>query len=589
MVLGICGWRLLRTLGIHPEVCHLNEGHAAFAVLERARAYMEDHNQPFDVALAATRAGNLFTTHTPVEAGFDRFQPDLMTTYFERYARERLKISLHELMALGRSNPDDPNEPFNMAYLGIRGSGAVNAVSRLHGEVSRKLFQGLFTRWPRVEVPVGSVTNGIHTPTWDSAEADELWTRYCGRDRWRGSQESIDEQMRRAADEDLWNLRTSERRSLVQFARRRVALQRAWQNAAQSEIDAAQSILDENHLTIGFARRFATYKRPDLLLHDPERLAQILTNRERPVQLIIAGKAHPQDTAGQDMIRRWSDFMRRGDIRGRAVFLTDYDALLAYQFVTGMDVWINTPRRPWEACGTSGMKVLANGGLNVSELDGWWAEAYSPNAGWAIGDGKEHDGDTAWDTADAENLYRVLEEDVIPSFYDRDQRGIPVRWVAKMRQSIASLATAFSANRAVRQYTEQHYVPLAAAFCERSGDAIGLSSWIAHMRSKWDDVRFGGVTVQSTNAEYRFQAEVHLGAISPGEVAVEIYADPLNSEAPIREPMILHAAAADTAMPHSYTGAVSARRPVEDFTLRVIPHRKGVLVPLELSLVLWQH
>ena len=295
LVLGIGGWRLLKALGLQPEVCHLNEGHAAFAVLERARSYMEESKQPFDLALTVTRAGNLFTTHTPVEAGFDRFAPDLMGKYLKGYAERELSISFRDLLALGRRDQNDSSEPFNMAYLAIRGSGAVNGVSQLHGQVSRRLFQGLFPRWPEVEVPVTHVTNGVHASTWDSAEADSLWESSCGKERWRGALTSMETSFRAVRDADLWQLRAARRKALVHYVRALYARQRAGQGASAEELSQAAQVLDTDTLTLGFARRFASYKRPNLLLHDPERLVRILTNRDRPVQLVLAGKAHPQD------------------------------------------------------------------------------------------------------------------------------------------------------------------------------------------------------------------------------------------------------------------------------------------------------
>src|SRR5208282_2287198 len=446
LVLGIAGWRLLRALGIKPEVCHLNEGHAAFAVLERARSLMEDNGQPFEVALAISRAGNLFTTHTPVEAGFDRFAPALISRFLGRYAEEQLHLDLSRLLALGRLYPDHQDEPFNMAYLAIRGSGAINAVSRLHGAVSRRIFQPLFPSWPQPEVPVGHVTNGVHTPTWDSAAADALWTQTCGRERWRGTMETVGDDIRRAPDSALWKLRAKHRLELVRFVRGRLASQLATRG---EDPKAAESIFDPDTLTLGFARRFATYKRPNLLLHDPQRLVSILTNPQRPVQLVMAGKAHPQDLAGQALVKAWVNFVQRIDVRRHAVFLSDYDLALAERLVQGADLWINTPRRPWEACGTSGMKVLVNGGLNLSELDGWWAEAYSPQVGWALGNGQEHGDDPGWDAAEAEELYDTLEKKVIPAFYNRDNNGIATEWVTRMRESMSRLTPLFSANRAV--------------------------------------------------------------------------------------------------------------------------------------------
>ena len=375
LLLGIGGWRLLAALGIQPEVCHLNEGHAAFAVLERARSFMEETGQPFEVALAVTRAGNLFTTHTAVAAGFDRFAPALIEQYLGGYAEEKLGIAINDLLALGRQNPNDSSESFNIAYLAIRGSGAVNGVSRLHGKVSRHLFEPLFPRWPADEVPVGYVTNGVHMPSWDSAEADDLWTKACGKDRWLVTTEPLEQDICRVSDANLWQFRIAASKSLVEYARERLSKQLAVAGAPSEAIDEAKHLFDPNALTLGFARRFTTYKRPNLLLHNPERLLRLLANPERPVQLIIAGKAHPADQAGQALIREWTHFIRRPGARPHVIFLSDYDMNLTEHLVQGVDVWLNTPRRPWEACGTSGMKVLVNGGINLSELDGWWAEA----------------------------------------------------------------------------------------------------------------------------------------------------------------------------------------------------------------------
>ena len=423
---------------------------------------MAENKQPFDLALTVTRAGNLFTTHTPVEAGFDRFAPDLMEKYFKSMRRRSFRFRSDDLLALGRRRPDDSSEPFNMAYLAIRGSGAVNGVSRLHGQVSRRLFQGLFPRWPESEVPVTHVTNGVHTPTWDSAEADRLWESPCGKDRWRGATRRPWKRVfARPATPISGNFAPLAASLSLHYVRKRHARQRAGQGASADDLSQAAQVLDTDTLTLGFARRFATYKRPNLLLHDPERLVRILTNRDRPVQLVLAGKAHPQDLEGQDMIRQWFEFARRPEVRSRVVFLSDYDVLMAEHLVQGVDVWVNTPRRPWEASGTSGMKVLVNGGLNLSELDGWWAEAYSPAVGWAIGDGREHGDDPAWDAAEAEALYGLLEREVVPEFYSRDEHGIPRAWVARMRESMAKLTPAFSTNRVVRQYTEEHYLPAA--------------------------------------------------------------------------------------------------------------------------------
>ncbi|MGB2621800.1 MAG: alpha-glucan family phosphorylase [Candidatus Acidiferrum sp.] len=590
-LLGIGGWRLLKVLGLHPQVCHLNEGHAAFAVLERARSHMADNKQPFDLALTITRAGNLFTTHTPVDAGFDRFGPDLMEKYFSGYAENELSISLDELLALGRRNPNDSSEPFNMAYLAIRGAGGVNGVSRLHGQVSRKLFQVLFPRWPQSEVPVKHVTNGVHAPTWDSSEADHLWEKSCGKGRWHGPVASLEKDLRCVDDSDLWQLRTSGRVSLVAYVRKYYPRQLASQGATPEELSQASQALDTSTLTLGFARRFAPYKRPNLLLHDPQRLLAILTNRDRPVQLVLAGKAHPQDAAGQSMIRQWVEFSRRPEVRSRVVFLSDYDVLMAEHLVQGIDVWVNTPRRPWEASGTSGMKVLVNGGLNLSELDGWWAEAYSPEVGWAIGDGREHGDDPSWDAAEADNLYRLLENQVVPEFYERDDRGIPLAWVAKMRESMARLTPAFSTNRVVRQYTEDHYLPASAAFAERAanGGALGanLLHWQAELSTHWPTLRFGSATLEHSEQKYFFQVQVYLDDLDPEAVTVELYADGQNGDTPVREVMSRGERLVGSANGFLYTARIPAARPATDYTPRLVPSHPGALVPLETSFILW--
>jgi len=590
LLLGIGGWRLLVALGIQPEVCHLNDGHAAFAVLERARSFMQDTSQPFEVALAVTRAGNLFTTHTAVAAGFDRFAPDLIEQYLRRYAEERLGITLHDLLALGRQNPDDSSEPFNMAYLAIRGSGAVNGVSRLHGEVSRSLFEPLFPRWPADEVPVGHVTNGVHVPSWDSAAADDLWTEACGKDRWLGPTEHLEQDIRRLSDARLWQFRTASTKSLVEYARGRLSTQLTASGASPEAICEAEHLFDPNTLTLGFARRFATYKRPNLLLHDPERLLRLLTNPQRPVQLILAGKAHPADEAGQALIQEWMHFIRQPEARPHVMFLSDYDMQLTERLVQGVDVWLNTPRRPWEASGTSGMKVLVNGGVNLSELDGWWAEAYTPEVGWALGDGREHGDDPAWDATEATMLYERLEREVVPEFYARDEQGIPRAWVARMRESMAQLTPRFSANRTVREYTEQRYLPASAAYRLRSADecAIGrhIVYWQQNLKEKWPTLHFGELKVETRDGHHVFEVELFLNDLDPEAVRVELYAEGAKGSA--GQEMERDRGPTDGALGEIYRASVAAARPVTDYAARVIPHFAGVAVPLEVNTILWQ-
>lgn len=589
IILGIGGWRLIRELGLHAEVCHLNEGHAAFAVLERARYYMADHRVSFDVALTITRAGNLFTTHTAVPAGFDRFAPELCWKYLGHYAKDSLGISMEELLSLGRQNSSDASEYFNMAYLALRGSGQVSGVSKLHGEVSRQIFQPLFPRWPQAEVPVGSVTNGIHVPTWDSAEADALWTQACGPDRWRDDRPLADS-VRHLTDRKLWLMRTEARKTMLTLVGERYTRQLSAEGGSQME---GAETFKEDVLTVGFARRFATYKRPDLLLQDPERLMRLLTDTRRPVQLILAGKAHPEDMSGQALIKRWNDFIKRPDVRGHVVFLSDYDMQIAQELVKGMDLWINTPRRPWEACGTSGMKVLANGGLNISELDGWWAEAYTPAIGWAIGDGKEHGEDAAWDASEAESLYVLLEEQVIPEFYDRDAQGLPSRWLERIRESMATLTPEFSAGRTIRQYTNDHYLPAALAYTARAANdgrlGVDLVHWQRDIAEQWNTLCFGNIKSETKDGQHRFHIPVVPGGLRPDQFRVELYASPTQESG--AKPDVL-AACEFSAEPSGilvYSVCCPAKRPATDYTARLVPSHAEASVPLEAGQILWQH
>jgi len=588
IVLGIGGWRLLRALGLQPEVCHLNEGHAAFATLERARCYMEDHEKPFDLAMNVTRAGNLFTTHTAVSAGFDRFDPDLIRQYLSYYALDELDIPVEDLLAMGRQNQEDTSEPFNMAYLAVHGSCQVNGVSKLHGQVSRHIFRTLFPRWPQDEVPIGSVTNGIHVPTWDSAAADALWSTACGKKRWHGDT-PVEDDIRQLTDEQLWQLRSTGRRQLIDHMRKRYAPQLAAEGWIPSD---ANGIFGENTLTLGFARRFATYKRPNLLLHDPERLIRLLSDPERPLQLILAGKAHPQDQPGQALIKSWKEFISRPEVKGRVVFLSDYDMMLAQELVQGIDLWINTPRRPWEACGTSGMKILVNGGLNVSELDGWWAEAYSPEVGWAIGDGQEHGEDPAWDATEAEALYGLLEHEVIPEFYHRDEKDMPSKWLGRIRESMARLTPAFSASRAIREYTDHHYLPAASGYRERAaGDSsmgVSLVRWQRDIDMHWGAVRFGTVRIETHDGQHFFRVEVSPGEFNPEQLKVELFADSIQGGKPAIESMTALEPQADSPDALTYSVKVSATRPAGDYTARIIPYHPNASVPLEAGQIIWQ-
>ena len=594
LLLGMGGWRLLEALDIHPDVCHLNEGHAAFAVLERAHSFMMQTKQSFEVALAATRAGNVFTTHTAVSAGFDRFTPALIEQYLSNYANQRLGISLQDLLGLGRQNPADENEYFNMAYLAIRGSGAINGVSRVHEKVSRHLFEPLFPHWPLAEIPIGHVTNGVHMPTWDSAAADELWTEACGKDRWRDIHTSLEGNIRCVSDEKLWKFRNESRQSLVEYSRARLSRQLLASGSPSHELQVIEKLLDPDILTLGFARRFATYKRTNLLLHDPARLLRLLKNSERPVQLIIAGKAHPQDVQGQELIRQWIQFIRQPEVRAHVVFLSDYDMQVSSQLVQGVDVWINTPRRPWEASGTSGMKVLVNGGINLSELDGWWVEAYSPELGWALGDGKEHSDDVAQDAIEAHALYELLEQKVVPEFYQRDANAIPKTWLNRIRESMAQLTPRFSATRTVCEYTEQLYLPAAETYQKRAAEngllAQQIVDWRQNVNQHWDAMHFGARRVETRDGQHYFEVEIYLDGLPKQGIQIELYADAIDEKNSVRYTMQLPESKAElkSATPTIYHAKIPANRPTSDFTARVVARFENASIPLEMSLIRWQ-
>lgn len=592
MFLGIGGWRLLKELGITPEVCHLNEGHAAFLILERARDCMKQTGLSFYEALTVTRAGNLFTTHTAVTAGFDLFAPYLVAQYLSAYAQTELGISFDELMALGRANSNDPAEPFNMAYLAIRGAGAVNGVSRLHRSKSREIFRLLFPRWPDEEIPIGYVTNGVHMRSWDSKAADEVWTATCSKGRWMGTLEKLELHMCCLPDERLWNMRTEARKTLIEFIRKRLPLDLAASGASPQEVQGAKSLFDFHTLTLGFARRFATYKRPNLLLYDQERLLRILTHAQTPVQIVVAGKAHPADEAGQAMIKEWVEFSKRPEARDRVVFLSDDDLFMTEQMIGGVDVWLNTPRRPWEACGTSGMKALVNGVINFSELDGWWDEAYEPGLGWALGDGQEHGDDPQWDAVEANQLYTILEKEIIPAFYQRNENDIPLSWTSFMRRSMAELAPRFSTNRAIIEYSGQYYLPAAAAFKKRwtSKGAFGVQ---IHNRKQtlhenWHAIKFLDIQIDKDVKGYQFRVTLLVEDSIRDYLSVELCANAVEGLSPERITMKPVAASSNEQRKYTYQAQVETNRPENDYTVRIVPGYEGVAVPLEDNLILWQ-
>lgn len=598
IVLGIGGWNVLEKLGIEPEICHLNEGHAAFVVLARAHSFMKRTGCSSRAALWATRAGNVFTTHTPVEAGFDRFDRTLVGKYAHFYA-ERLGHSMDDLMKLGLGRePGGPPEAalFNMAHLALSGCSHANGVSRLHRGVSRRIFQSRYPRWPELEVPVDYVTNGVHIPTWDSPAAQRLWSEACPGGC---GPEDIDYQksgIEEMGDKELWCFCAETRRDLVDYVRRRHFRQEVERGAGEEELKAARHVLNPNFLTIGFARRATAYKRTDLLLSNPDRLAAILKNERYPVQMVMAAKAHPADEEGKEMVQKMAGFAARPDIYDRVVFLSDYDIDLAQHLQPGVDVWINTPRRPNEACGTSGMKILANGGLNLSNLDGWWDEAYEPEVGWCLGDRQEH-GDSGRDGEEAEMLYRLLEENVVSLFYERDENGIPGGWTAMVRSSMTRLTPRYSSERMMRQYLEKLYRPAAQAFRRRSADggrlAGALAEWQARLEEGWKDLRLGRMSVAREGEMWNFSVEAYLGELQPEDVRVELYADPLPEEEtdtegrPERIEMQQIGPLAGAVNGFVFGAKVAAARAAEDYTPRIVPYHPEAFVPMEDGHILW--
>ncbi|MFU8817289.1 MAG: alpha-glucan family phosphorylase [Pseudomonadales bacterium] len=600
IVLGIGGWRLIEALPEPIRVLHLNEGHAAFATLERARCCMEREQISFWEALWATRAGNVFTTHTPLPAAFDVYPIDLLAKYSSAYAPE-LHLSASELNALGRAR-GDADAGFNMAYLAMRTCARANGVSELHGRVSRHIFRNLFERWPESEVPVRHVTNGVHVPSWDSPWSDEIWTEACGKDRWLGVETDLGAAMAHVDNETLWDACGRERADLVGYVRGRLVRQLAMQGAGEDQLRCAAAALDPNVLTLGFARRFTAYKRPNLLLSDPQRLARILTDRTRPAQLIIAGKAHPEDGNGKLLLQRWIEFANRDDVRGHVVFLYDYDIPLAQELVQGVDVWLNTPRRPWEACGTSGMKVQINGGLNLSTLDGWWAEAHQPDYGWAIGadPGSDierdfHAGAAAGhgDEEDAATLYRLLEESVIPEFYHRDEHGIPQAWVNRIRKTMVDLVPKFSANRMMRQYTQSYYLPALQDFGRRisqgAARARQQAAWWSRLNAHWPNIHWGSLSFTPDDGSIQVALQVYLGDIRPDDVCVQLYADPLPDQPRHCQAMSRCEPIAGAQNSFCYRLTLSSERPLEHFTPRVIANPEHAQTPMEAPFISWWH
>ena len=596
ILLGIGGVRALAAVGEPTQVFHSNEGHAGFLGLERLRVLVVENGLSFEDALEAVRAGSVFTTHTPVPAGIDRFPAEMMDHYFSGWAEE-CGIGMDALMALGHE-PDEPRDaPFNMAVMGLRLSGRANAVSKLHGRVSRAMFSSLWPDVPEDEVPIGSVTNGVHAATWTSAEMNSFLSRAV-QPAWWDAPEAAWDRLSDVSDDELWRIREQSRDNLVATVRSRLRL--SVMNQGGNDADAAwtEDVLDPRVLTIGFARRFATYKRADLLLSDPDRLKALLLSEDRPVQMVFAGKAHPADDAGKELIRRVATFAADRDVRHRFAFVEDYDMSVARALTQGADVWLNTPRRPMEACGTSGMKASLNGGLNCSVADGWWDECFGGDNGWAISSAEAETDLGRRDGAEAATLFALLERQIVPMFYERNGDIVPHRWVSRVRASLRSLGPFTPASRMVRDYVEEVYEPEAARTNALGADTYAgarrLAGWKTRVRAAWPDVRVTGVTSVPVNAHLgttqRVEAVVVLGKLGPDDVAVQLmhghvgHNDEL--EDPVRETM------SPTDPPgegmQRFVGEFDCTSPGRyGFTVRVLPSNPDLEWPSDIGLATW--
>jgi starch phosphorylase len=599
MVLGIGGIRALRALGKPPTVCHMNEGHSAFCGLERIRSLMEEHNLNFATAREAVAAGTVFTTHTPVPAGNDVFPSQLIETAFSSYLHQ-LKIDKQDLLGLGRQSPRDHNEPFCMTVLAIRLANMVNGVSKLHGAVSRKMWHAIWPDLPEPELPIISVTNGVHTASWLAPEMAQLYDRYLGT-QWsqRPSEHSVWKRADHIPDAELWRTHERRRERLVAFARVRLRNQLRRRGATPAEVARADEVLDPEALTIGFARRSATYKRGTLIFRDVERLAAIINNKDRPVQLIFAGKAHPRDHGGKELIAEILHMARRPEFRRRVVFLEDYDMNVARYLVQGVDVWLNNPRRPLEASGTSGMKVCVNGGLNLSILDGWWVEGYQQDNGWAIGAGEEYSDLTYQDDVESRAIYDLLEQEIVPLFYTRTSDGLPRGWLRMMKRCISTICPVFNTNRMVQEYVEKCYWPSTQRFSILAADnlkrAQELAWWRGRVAHGWPQIRVENVEANGTDplevgGELQVKARVNLGGLAPDDVEVQLFHGVVDSLGEIPTPHTV-------AMSHNgrhegstwlFTGTIPCRSSGQHgYAVRVLPKHPALGNPFEPGLVTW--
>lgn len=605
ILIGIGGLRALRRLGYNPLVCHLNEGHSAFLALEKIRIHMQEYGLTFDEAKLVGFYTNIFTTHTPVPAGIDVFPNELMEKYFGRYYREELKISNEKFYQLGTLEKGKTSHEFNMAHLAMNTSGYVNGVSKLHGVVSRKMWAHGFPGVPFEEIPIDYITNGVHTRSHLSRDMEELYRRYLG-DKFIDSPTdySVWAKVDEIPDDELWRTHERRRERLVAFIRRRLIKQAKEKGGSPQELVFAAEALNPSALTIGFARRFATYKRATLLFKDPDRLEKILNNPDRPVQIIIAGKAHPQDVEGKKFIQEIYQYTKDERFRGKVVFIENYDMNVARYMTEGCDVWLNNPRRPLEASGTSGMKVIANGGLNFSVLDGWWDEAYNADLhlGWKIGNGEEYTDHEYHDEVESSAMYTVIENEILPLFYTRGKDRIPRGWVQSMKSSIKNLAPFFNTHRMVQQYYEKFYKEGADKYKQFEANnwelARELTEWELKVIREWNKVKIlnikGNENIHDVkvNTSYRITAEVDLGELSPEDVDVQVYYGPVDKQ---HLPNVNKVKVMDVVNPKKNSGSnftYVADIECEDtgkygYTLRILPKNSMLISQFHLGVITW--
>ncbi|MBI5208157.1 MAG: alpha-glucan family phosphorylase [Candidatus Firestonebacteria bacterium] len=598
IMLGIGGIHALKALRIEPTIFHLNEGHSAFLSLERIKRFIQEKNLSFDDAYKACKASGIFTTHTPVPAGIDIFPPYLIDRYFYPFY-QTLNIDRDTFFSLGRINANDKNAPFNMATLAIKTTVFRNGVSKLHGMVSRKMWKDL---WPLLldeEIPIKSITNGIHVRSWISHEMEGLLTRYLG-PSWiqDPADQSIWEKIAKIPSSEIWWTHQRRRENLVTFIRDRLVKQIKDRGGSAGEISHAEQVLHPEALTIGFARRFVTYKRAGLIFSDPDRLAEILNNKERPVQIIIAGKAHPQDNEGKEIIKKIIHFCRQERFRLKVVFVEDYDIAVSRKMVQGVDIWLNTPRRLLEGCGTSGMKVNFNGGLNLSIIDGWWYEAYDSDTGWAIGKGEEYTDKDYQDRIESNTIYDLLEKEVAPLFYNRDKDQIPYNWISLIKSSLKKLNPVFNTNRMVCEYLEKFYLPAAQRYTKIiNNDMQGvkeLAVWKRYIMENWSGVKIEKVESKTlrpmpAGSNLEVSITINLNKLTPKDVKVQIYYGIMDTEGEIENGEIIDIETfKHEDGKHIYMGQIPCSKSGRNgYLVRIVPYHENMINPLDMGLIIW--